>query len=70
MDRGCSGEAFGVADYSDVAILDLLIATNAYSVDGILYDTDGDDAIDSLEQLLRTLANEVFTSINEGGDVV
>ena len=65
---GDAGEAFGVADYSDVAVLDLLFATNAYTNDGILYDVDGDDGIDGMEQLLRTLANEIYTSINEGGD--
>ena len=65
---GDAGEAFNVADGSEIAVLDLLFATNGYSVDGVLYDTDGDDEIDGMEQLLRTLANEVFTSINEGGD--
>ncbi len=66
---GDAGEAFGVTNGSDVAVLDLLFATNAYTVDGVLYDSDGDGKIDSWEQLLRTLANDVYTSINEGGDI-
>lgn len=67
---GDSGEAFDVADNSELSILDLLFATNALSVDGVLYDMDGDgDADDSFETLLRTLANDVYSAINEAGDI-
>ncbi len=38
---GDSGDAFGVADNSDVAILDLLLATNARTTDGVLYEVAG-----------------------------
>ena len=34
-----------------------------------IYDQNGDGNIDSLEVELRVLAKELFTSINEGGDI-
>jgi hypothetical protein len=68
FDVGGSGAAFGVADGSNVAVLDLLLATDARSIDGVLYDLDGDgDADDDLEGVLRTMANEVFDAINSAG---
>ena len=52
------------------AVLDLLFATNDRSVDGRLYDMDGDgDANDDWETLLRTLANDVYSAINEQGNL-
>lgn len=67
---GSTGSAFGVDDDSDVAVLDLLLAVNDRTVNGVLYDQDGDDdANDELETLLRTLANSVFAAINESGDL-
>jgi hypothetical protein len=67
---GESGEAFNVADNSLLAVLDLLFATNANADDGVLYDVDDDgDADDSWETTLRTLANDVYSAINEGGDI-
>jgi len=65
---GCAGAAFGVANYSNVAVIDMLLATNARTVNGILYDANGTRTIDSTEQLLRTMANEIYTTINETGD--
>ena len=53
-------ELLGVADYTDVLIMDILYSTNDAVVDGDLY---------GLEGLLRSLANEVYTAINEGGDL-
>ena len=65
---GC-GTAFGVEDDSDVAVLDLLLTINSRSANGVLYDLDHDgDADDSLETLLRTMANDVCSAINEQGD--
>ncbi len=67
---GDAGEVFDVADDTDLAVLDLLLATNYRSVNGVLYDVDGDgDADDDWESLLRTLANDVYSSINEQGDI-
>ena len=66
---GSNGAAFGVTDNSDVSVMDLLLATNARSVSGLLFDLDGDDDIDEFEKVFRTMANEVFTAINEQGDI-
>jgi hypothetical protein len=67
---GDSGEAFNVADNSSLAVLDLLFATNNKSWNGVLYDLDHDgDADDDWETMLRTLANDVYSAINEAGDI-
>ena len=43
---------------------------NSRSRNGLLYDLDGDgDANDSLESSYRTMANDVFSDINEQGDI-
>jgi hypothetical protein len=63
---GSNGSAFGVANNSSVTVLDLLLAVNSRSRNGQLFDLDGDgDANDSQETLFRTMANDVFTAINE-----
>jgi hypothetical protein len=67
---GTRGAAFGVADHSNVTVLDLLLAVNARSANGLLYDLDGDgDADDGLETSYRTMANDLFSAINEAGDL-
>ena len=67
---GSNGDAFNVEDDSDLTILDLLLATNSFSMSGVLYDLDGDsDAVDDIETLLRSMANDVFSAINEQGDI-
>ncbi len=57
---GEAGDAFGVEDYTLMAILDILLATDDQAVDGALYNMDA---------FLRGLANEVYSAINEGGDI-
>lgn len=67
---GGNGAAFGVANNSNVNVLDLLLAVNSRSKNGLLYDLDNDgDATDSLETSYRTMANNVFSAINEAGDI-
>lgn len=67
---GFNGDAFDVEDNSDMTILDLLLAINNRSTNGVLYDLDGDgDADGNLEILWRTMANDVFSAINEQGDI-
>jgi hypothetical protein len=67
---GNNGEAFNVADNSLVAVLDLLFATNENLFDGVMYDVDHDgDADGDWEATLRTLANDVYSAINEAGDI-
>jgi hypothetical protein len=67
---GDNGAAFGVADGSEVRILDLLKAVNDRATDGLLYDLNSDgDTEDPDEELFRIMANDVFRSINEAGNV-
>ncbi len=76
MNVGSSGAAFGVADGDYRTIMQLLLATNALTdlptiLSGAanIYDTDGNGTIDAAEADLRVLANLIYTSINEGGDI-
>ena len=63
------GAAF-VSDNSLLAVLHLTVATNAQSCNGKLYDIDHyGDADDNWETTLRTLANDVYSAINEVGDI-
>jgi hypothetical protein len=67
---GGSGAAFGVADDTEVTVLDLLLELDSRSKNGLLFDLDGDgDASDSLETSYRTMANDVFSGINETGGI-
>ena len=73
---GTNGAAFGVADGTDLTILQLLLATDDLTDQPDLeagfaeiYDTDGDGLISSAEASLRTMANDVFSAINEAGDI-
>ncbi len=75
IDVGTSGAAFDVADGTRSQIIDLLLATNLMSRNGLLYDDDdeGEDGhgeLDEWELLLRTLANDVYSRINELGQRV
>jgi hypothetical protein len=55
----CSaGDAFGVANNSMLTVLDLLKATDAQAVNGVLY--NGDSA-------KRSEANSIFSALNEAG---
>src|SRR5439155_6632673 len=66
---GNSGAALGIANNSSRSVMDLLLAVNARSRYGLLYDQDGNGRIGSFEISLRTAANNVFTGINEAGDI-
>jgi hypothetical protein len=57
---GSNGDAFGVAVNSVLTVMDLLKATDAQAVGGLLY--NGDDT-------LRKEANNVYSAINEEGDI-
>ncbi len=63
--------AFGLsATQSTVmTVFDILLATNALARNGVLYDTDSSGTISSSEKALRVMANNVFTGINEQGDI-
>ena len=52
----------------NVALIDILQSTDELTAIGLLYDS-GDGSISSFEQLLRLLANDLYTAINEGSDI-
>ncbi len=64
---GNYGEAFGVANHSDVLVMDLLMAVNDQSHNGLLFDTKGDGCLDWGERQLRFDAWIVFRWINWQG---
>ncbi len=66
---GNRGAAFGVANGTSVSVMDLLLAVNARSRNGLLYDADGNGQIDSTEAGYRTMANDAFSAINEAGGI-
>lgn len=66
---GDNGAAFGAANGAEMTVLDLLVATNARTKSGLLYDQNGDGTIDEAERALRVMANEVFSNINQQGDI-
>src|SRR5262249_2711990 len=55
---GASGAAFGVADNTVMAVMDVLLAADSQAVNGVLY--NGDTA-------KRSKANAVFSAINQAG---
>ena len=74
---GTSGAAFGndVEDHSSLTIMQLLRATYALTdvPDGqsgfaYIYDMNGDGIIDPEEAQLRSMANQIYSDINEQGD--
>ena len=76
MNVGTNGAAFGVADFTDLTIMQLLLATNVLTdvpddLSGFahIYDRNGDGVIDADEAALRSEANSLYTLINERGDI-
>jgi hypothetical protein len=57
---GSNGDAFGVANSSTLAVMELLLATDAQAVNGVLYYGN---------TIRRNEANTVYTAINQGGDI-
>ena len=66
---GSAEALFGTGTSSVMSVLAILTSTDAQSSNGVVFDTDGDGTIDAREALLRTLANDLFTAINETGDI-
>lgn len=71
---GLNGAAFDVANYTVMTVLDLLLATETHTAQaGVLYsyaivNPDGTVSY-GIDAVLRAMANEVFTRINESGDI-
>jgi hypothetical protein len=68
---GTRGDAFGVADGTNLTVMQLLLATNELTdlpdqLCGFasIYDVNGDGVIDGDETRLRTLANDLYSWIN------
>jgi hypothetical protein len=66
---GANGAAFGVANSTSVSVLDLLLAVNARSHNGRLFDLDRNGQTAGLEVTYRTMANDLFSAINELGSI-
>ncbi|MEZ6049891.1 MAG: SdrD B-like domain-containing protein [Planctomycetaceae bacterium] len=80
LNVGTNGAAFGVVDNTNMTIMSLLLATNSLTDnDGVLnndndgyshvYDVDGDGDLDEYELSLRAMANTIYSTINEQGDI-
>jgi hypothetical protein len=57
---GSYDEAFGVANNTGLTVLDLLKATDAPAVDGVLYNGDA---------VKRKEANSVYSAISDAGNI-
>jgi len=73
---GDGGAAFATSDDSNLTIMQLLLTTNELTdqpdnLSGFarIYDLNGNGKIDEAEALLRRLANEVYSKINEQGHI-
>lgn len=71
-----SGAAFDVEDFTDLTIMQLLLATDSMTDQpdvelgfASIYDKDGNGIIDAQEAALRSMANLIYTGINEQGDI-
>jgi hypothetical protein len=57
---GANGDAFGVADNTTMTVMDLLLATDAQSINGVFYGND---------KRKRDLANAVYSDLNQAGSI-
>jgi hypothetical protein len=57
---GSSGDAFGVANNTTMTVMDLLLATDAQAVAGVLYNGNS---------TRRTEANAVYSALNQSGGI-
>jgi hypothetical protein len=62
--------AFGLSPTTNtiIPVLDILLAVDARSRHGVLYDLDGSGTISKPERTLRDMANDVFTAITRRGE--
>src|SRR5205814_1024815 len=57
---GSNGDAFGVANNTVMSVLDLLLATDAQAVNGVLYNGNATK---------RNHANTIYSAVNQAGDI-
>ncbi|MGE3778078.1 MAG: hypothetical protein AB7F89_12900, partial [Pirellulaceae bacterium] len=60
---------FGVSGTVSISVMDLLVAVDARSHNGLMFDSNDNGRIDGLEAISRTIANLVFGLINEAGGI-
>ena len=61
FDLGSYGSLFDVADGTEMSILEILLSTDSLALEY------GD--LVNLDSILRAMINEIYTAINEGGDI-
>ena len=66
---GTAQTLFGTGAASVMSVMDILHGTDERSSNGNVFEDDGDGEIEADEALMRVLANELFTAINESGDI-
>ena len=57
---GSNGDAFGVANNTTMTVMDLLLATDAQAVNGVLYNGNA---------TTRNEANTVYSAVNQAGGI-
>jgi hypothetical protein len=57
---GSNGDAFGVSNNTTLTVMDLLLATDAQTVNGVLYNGNATK---------RSHANSVYSAVNQAGDI-
>ena len=72
---GNHGAAFGVANETQMTLMQALLATNSItdvpdsrSGASSIYDQNGDGVIDANERALRKAANGFYSAVNEQGE--
>ena len=55
-----AGEAFGAANNTTMSVMDMLLATDAQTLTGVLY---------SGSKSRRSLANSVYGALNQAGEI-
>ncbi|HUT92893.1 MAG TPA: SdrD B-like domain-containing protein [Thermoguttaceae bacterium] len=66
---GTAETLFETGTPSVLSVIEILKMTDARSSNGNVFEDDGDGVIEADEALMRVLANELFTAINESGDI-
>jgi hypothetical protein len=68
-DRNRAAFGLSATDSTVLTVMDILLATDSLTRDGLLYGQNASHQIDGIEQALRTMANEVYSAINEQGHI-
>jgi hypothetical protein len=71
LGAGAAQTLFGAGTPSSLTVMEILTKTDENSSDGVIFEDpdDGNSDIDVWEAALRSLANDLFTAINETGDI-